>query len=99
MLEYGDVSDFCGLILDRDDNPPEVAAVPRDGSAATGRSMRSRDGPRGQVLAAVRRSAAAATGTSALYFPRNYTQEQMRDSILAATRREGHDAMVTRRSV
>ena len=27
LLEFGDVSDFCGLILDRDPNPPMLAAV------------------------------------------------------------------------
>ena len=27
ILEYGDVSDFCGLLLDRDPNPPRVVAV------------------------------------------------------------------------
>ena len=27
VLEFGDTSDFCGLILDRDPNPPLIAAV------------------------------------------------------------------------
>ena len=55
ILEYGDVSDFCGLLLDRDDNPPEVAAVAArrlGGDWAV--SMRSRDGLAGRVLAASR---------------------------------------------
>ena len=93
MLEYGDVSDFCGLILDRDDNPPEVAAVAArrlGGDWAV--SMRSRDGLAGRVLALLKDGKKIRGGghgdASALYFPRNYTQEQMRDSILAAIRVE-----------
>ena len=48
ILEYGDVSDFCGLLLDRDENPPEVAAVAArrlGGDWAV--SMRSPRRPRG----------------------------------------------------
>ena len=93
VLEYGDVSDFCGLILDRDDNPPEVAAVAAKrfgGDWAV--SMRSRDGLAGRVLALLKDGKKIRGGghgdASALYFPRNYTQEQMRDSILAAIRVE-----------
>lgn len=93
ILEYGDVSDFCGLLLDRDDNPPEVAAVAArrlGGDWAV--SMRSRDGLAGRVLALLKDGKKVRGGghgdASALYFPRNYTQEQMRDSILAAIKVE-----------
>lgn len=93
ILEYGDVSDFCGLLLDRDENPPEVAAVAArrlGGDWAV--SMRSRDGLAGRVLALLKDGKKVRGGghgdASALYFPRNYTQEQMRDSILAAIKVE-----------
>ena len=55
-------------------------------------SMRSRDGLAGRVLALLKDGKKVRGGghgdASALYFPRNYTQEQMRDSILAAIKVE-----------
>lgn len=93
VLEFGDVSDFCGLILDRDENPPQVAAVAArrlGGDWAV--SMRSRDGLAGRVLALLKDGKKVRGGghgdASALYFPRSYKQEEMRDSILAAIRVE-----------
>lgn len=93
VLEYGDVSDFCGLILDREEKPPQVAAVAArrlGGDWAV--SMRSRDGLAGRVLALLKDGRKIRGGghgdASALYFPRSYTQEEMRDSILAAIRVE-----------
>lgn len=93
VLEFGDVSDFCGLLLDRDDNPPLVAAVAAKrlgGDWAV--SMRSRDGMSGRVLALLKDGKKVRGGghgdASALYFPRNYTQEQIRDSIIAAIKVE-----------
>lgn len=93
ILEYGDVSDFCGLLLDREPNPPEVAAVAArrlNGDWAV--SMRSRDGLAGRVLSLLKDGKKVRGGghgdASALYFPRSYTQEQMRDSILAAIKVE-----------
>lgn len=93
VLEYGDVSDFCGLILDREENPPAVAAVAaRRLGGDWAISMRSRDGLAGRVLALLKDGKKIRGGghgdAAALYFPRNYTQEQMRDSILAAIRVE-----------
>lgn len=93
ILEYGDVSDFCGLLLDRDENPPAVAAVAaRRFSGDWAVSMRSRDGLAGRVLALLKDGKKVRGGghgdASALYFPRSYTQEQMRDSILAAIKVE-----------
>nr|WP_281680251.1 phosphohydrolase [Synergistes jonesii] len=93
VLEYGDVSDFCGLLLDRDDNPPLVAAVAaKRMSGDWAVSMRSRDGLAGRVLALLKDGKKVRGGghgdASALYFPRNYTQEQMRDSIVAAIKVE-----------
>lgn len=93
ILEFGDVSDFCGLILDRDPNPPQVAAVAAkrfNGDWAV--SLRSRDGFAGRVLALLKDGKKVRGGghgdASAVYFPRNYTEAQMRDSILAAIRVE-----------
>ena len=55
-------------------------------------SMRSRDGLAGRVLALLKDGKKVRGGghgdASALYFPRNYTQEQMRDSIVAAIKVE-----------
>ena len=103
ILEFGDVSDFCGLLLDRDDNPPLVTAVAArrfNGDWAV--SMRSRDGLAGRVLALLKDGKKIRGGghgdASALYFPRSYTQEEMRDSITAAIRVEkerGREAKVT----
>lgn len=89
LLEYGDVSDFCGLILDRDPTPPLVAAVSAKrlgGDWAV--SLRSRDGFAGRVMALLKDGKKVRGGghgdASALYFPRSYTEEQIRESILAA---------------
>lgn len=93
VLEFGDVSDFCGLILDRDCDAPLVAAVAAkrmNGDWAV--SLRSRDGLAGRVLALLKDGKKVRGGghgdASAIYFPRNYTELQMRDSILAAIRAE-----------
>lgn len=93
VLEFGDVSDFCGLILDRDDNPPLVAAVAAkrmNGDWAV--SLRSRDGLAGRVMSLLKDGKKVRGGghgdASAIYFPRHYTELQMKDSILAAIRVE-----------
>ena len=93
VLEFGDASDFCGLILDRDPHPPLVAAIAAKrfgGDWAV--SLRSRDGLAGRVLALLRDGKKIRGGghgdASAVYFPRGYTELQMRDSILAAIRAE-----------
>ncbi|MDO4988494.1 MAG: phosphohydrolase [Synergistes sp.] len=93
ILEYGDVSDFCGMILDREDNPPQLAAVAAKRAGGDWAvSMRSRDGLAGRVISLLKDGRKIRGGghgdASALYFPRNYTQEEMRDSILAAIRTE-----------
>ena len=93
VLEFGDVSDFCGLLLDRDENPPLVAAVAaKRMSGDWAVSMRSRDGLAGRVLALLKDGKKIRGGghgdASALYFPRNYSQEQIRDSIIAAIKVE-----------
>lgn len=89
LLEFGDVSDFCGLILDRDPLAPRVAAVTAKrlgGDWAV--SLRSRDGFAGRVMSLLKDGKKVRGGghgdSSALYFPRAYTEEQIRESILAA---------------
>ena len=93
VLEFGDVSDFCGLILDRDPKPPLVAAVAAKrigGDWAL--SLRSRDGLAGRVMALLKDGKKVRGGghgdASALYFPHHYSEGQIRDSILAAIRVE-----------
>lgn len=91
VLEYGDVSDFCGLILDRDDNPPLLAAVTaKRGGGDWAVSLRSRDGLAGSVMALLKDGRKVRGGghgdASALYFPSNYTEMQIKDSVLAAIR-------------
>ncbi len=93
VLEYGDVSDFCGLLLDRESDPPAVVAVAaRRFGGDWAVSMRSRGGLAGRVLALLKDGRKVRGGghgdAAALYFPRGYTQEQMRDSILAAIKAE-----------
>ncbi|MCE5201131.1 MAG: phosphohydrolase [Synergistaceae bacterium] len=93
ILEFGDVSDFCGLILDREPDPPLVAAVAAKrmgGDWAV--SMRSRDGFAGRVMALLKDGKKVRGGghgdASALYFPHHYSEEQIRNSVLAAIRVE-----------
>lgn len=89
ILEFGDVSDFCGLILDREPSPPLVAAVSAKrlgGDWAV--SLRSRDGFAGRVMALLKDGKKVRGGghgdASALYFPRAYSEEQIRESVWAA---------------
>lgn len=89
VLEFGDVSDFCGLLLDRDPNPPLVAAVcAKRFNGDWALSLRSRDGFAGRVLALLKDGKKVRGGghgdASALYFPQHYSQEQIRESVLAA---------------
>jgi len=93
VLEFGDVSDFCGLVLDREPAPPLVVAVSsRRAGGDWAVSMRSRDGLAGRVMTLLKDGRKIRGGghgdASALYFPRHYTEEQIRDSILAAIKAE-----------
>lgn len=92
-LEFGDVSDFCGLILDREPNPPLVAAVAsRRLSGDWAVSLRSRDGLAGRVMTLLKDGRKVRGGghgdAAALYFPRSYTEAQMENSIVAAIKTE-----------
>mgnify|MGYP007058147997 FL=1 len=89
LLEFGDVSDFCGLILDRTENPPKVVAVAN--KKVTGEwavSLRSRSGLAGKITGMLRDGRKVRGGghgdAAALYFPPHYSLEQICDSILSA---------------
>lgn len=93
LLEFGDVSDFCGLILDRDPNPPMLAAVSTKkigGDWAL--SLRSRDGLAGKIIALLKDGKKIRGGghgdAAALYFPRSYNEHQIRETVLAAIKQE-----------
>ncbi len=90
-LEFGDVSDFCGLVLDRMDSPPRVAAVlSRRPAGDWNVSLRSRDGFAGRVVGLLRDGKKVRGGghddAAALYFPPHFKAGQIRDSIVSAVR-------------
>jgi hypothetical protein len=91
ILEFGDVSDFGGLILDRRDNPPLIVAVAaRRALGDWVLSLRSRNAIAGSVVGILRDGKKVRGGghddSAALYFPPYYTQEQIRSSLEAAVR-------------
>ncbi len=93
LLEFGDVSDFCGLILDRDPDPPKLAAVSaKRMSGDWALSMRSREGLAGKIVSLLKDGKKIRGGghgdAAALYFPHTYSEDQIRDTLLAAIRQE-----------
>lgn len=93
VLEFGDASDFCGLILDRKPNPPLVAAISAkrfNGDWAV--SLRSRDGLAGQVMALLKDGRKVRGGghgdASAVYFPRSYSESEIQEALVSAIRIE-----------
>ncbi|EHM10928.1 putative DHD superfamily phosphohydrolase [Thermanaerovibrio velox DSM 12556] len=89
ILEFGDVSDFCGLVLDRMDNPPEVVAVlARRQGGDWAVSMRSRSGLAGRMVALLKDGRKVRGGghddAAALYFPAHFSREQIFSSLAAA---------------
>ncbi|MDD4159739.1 MAG: phosphohydrolase [Synergistaceae bacterium] len=93
LLEFGDVSDFCGLILDRDPNPPMLAAVSTKRAGGDwALSLRSRDGLAGKIINLLKDGKKIRGGghgdAAALYFPYNYNEEQIRETVLAAIKQE-----------
>lgn len=89
ILEFGDVSDFAGLVLDRNDDPPEILAVAsRKITGEWAVSLRSRDGLSGKTVAILKDGKKVRGGghenAAALYFPRNYSEERIRESIQTA---------------
>ena len=90
-LEFGDVSDFCGLVLDRMESPPRVAAVlSRRPAGDWNVSLRSREGFAGRVTGLLRDGKKIRGGghddSAALYFPPGYRPEDIRDSLVSAVR-------------
>ncbi|MDR1915868.1 MAG: phosphohydrolase [Synergistaceae bacterium] len=91
-LDFGDTSDFCGSILDRpgaNEIPPSIVAISYHkpgGSWAV--SIRSRNGLAGHVVSLLkdgRKIRGGGHGDAAgLYFPSHYSEESIRESILAA---------------
>jgi hypothetical protein len=91
-LEFGDTSDFCGSILDRPEAgkiaPVLVALAYKRQGGGWAVSLRSRDGLSGKVVSLLkdgRRVRGGGHGDAAsLYFPANYDENSIKDSILAA---------------
>ncbi|MGI6253930.1 MAG: phosphohydrolase [Aminivibrio sp.] len=91
ILEFGDVSDFGGLMLDRTETPPLLVAVAaRRFSGDWAVSLRSRGGMAGKVVGILRDGKKIRGGghgdSAALYFPQAYSPDQIRDSLRAAMR-------------
>lgn len=91
VLEFGDASDFGGLILDRMDEPPLLVAMA--GKRFSGEwavSLRSRTEMAGKVVGMLRDGKKIRGGghddSAALYFPPFYTPEQIRSTLAAAIR-------------
>ncbi|MDO9508640.1 MAG: phosphohydrolase [Thermovirgaceae bacterium] len=90
-LEFGDVSDFCGLVLDRMDAPPRMVAVlSRRPAGDWNVSLRSRGGFAGRVVGLLRDGKKVRGGghddAAALYFPPHFKPGDIRDSLVSAVR-------------
>ncbi|HCL80316.1 MAG TPA: phosphohydrolase [Synergistaceae bacterium] len=91
ILEFGDVSDFGGLVLDRMAEPPLlVAVVSKRFAGDWAVSLRSRDETAGKVVGMLRDGRKVRGGghgdSAALYFPASYSPDQIRSSLEAALR-------------
>lgn len=89
ILEFGDVSDFCGLVLDRMDNPPDaVAVLARRQGGDWAVSLRSRSGLAGRMVALLKDGRKVRGGghddAAALYFPAHFSREQIFSSLCTA---------------
>ncbi|MDR3280317.1 MAG: phosphohydrolase [Synergistaceae bacterium] len=99
-LEFGDTSDFCGAILDRpkpgDDVPAVVALAYRKPSGGWAVSIRSRSGLAGRIVALLKDGRKIRGGghldAAALYFPPNYSEDSIRESMLAVLAAEHESA-------
>jgi hypothetical protein len=91
-LEFGDTSDFCGSVLDRPEDPtlvPEIVVLAyRKPAGNWAVSLRSRGGLAGRAVSLLKDGKKIRGGghgdAAALYFPSNYTEQSIRESILAA---------------
>jgi hypothetical protein len=93
LLEFGDVSDFCGLILDRLPNPPFLVAVAaRRPAGDWAVSLRSREGLAGRVVALLKDGRKVRGGghadAAALYWPAGTPEDRIREGLLSAIRAE-----------
>lgn len=89
VLEFGDVSDFGGLVLDHLQDPPRLmASASRKITGEWAVSLRSREGLAGKVVSILKDGSKVRGGghdnAAALYFPPQYSQEKIRDSLEAA---------------
>lgn len=102
-LEFGDTSDFCGLLLDRAPDaasaPAMVALAYRKPAGNWAVSLRSRSGLAGRVVALLKDGRKIRGGghgdAAALYFPAHYSESGIRESISAAlsANRENNEGM------
>ncbi len=91
LLEFGDVSDFCGLVLDRMDNPPRLVAVAhRRPGGDWAVSLRSRDAFAARLVGLLKDGKKIRGGghddAAAVYFPASYREIQVQDAVLSALR-------------
>ncbi|MDR0616106.1 MAG: phosphohydrolase [Synergistaceae bacterium] len=93
FLEFGDTSDFCGMLLDRPDSAEEnapilVALAYRKPGGGWAVSLRSRSGLAGRVVSLLKDGRKIRGGghldAAALYFPKDYNESGIRESISAA---------------
>ena len=96
-LEFGDTSDFCGMILDRPADPAKapamVALAYKKSAGGWAVSLRSRSGLAGRVVSLLKDGRKIRGGghgdAAALYFPHSYSEDGIRESILAALAANG----------
>ncbi len=91
LLEFGDVSDFCGLLLDHDDHPPRVVAVAnRKMRGDWAISLRSRDGLAGKLVGLLKDGKKIRGGghddAAAVYYPSSYREMEIRDTLVGGIR-------------
>ncbi len=91
LLEFGDVSDFCGLVLDRLENPPRLVAVAHRRPAGDWAvSLRSRDAFAARLVGLLKDGKKIRGGghddAAAVYFPASYREIQVQDAVFAALR-------------
>jgi hypothetical protein len=101
-LEFGDTSDFCGMILDKagpsGENAPAVAALAfRKAGGGWAVSLRSRGGLSGRVVSLLRDGRKIRGGghgdAAALYFPSSYSESGVKESICAALSAERENSL------
>ncbi|MDR1515261.1 MAG: phosphohydrolase [Synergistaceae bacterium] len=104
FLEFGDTSDFCGMLLDSpdrgdrgDEKPPVLVALAyKKTGGGWAVSLRSRNGLAGKVVSLLKDGRKIRGGghgdAAALYFPNNYSEGGIKESVSAALRAESESA-------